>query len=87
MEYDVPPSRHLSLTFAVYSDVRCPGLKEREGAVTVVQRGDITISKYQSIKMGLCKYITREEMESEILSASSLVPSTVLYLLYEFSDP
>ena len=45
VEYDVPPSRHLSLTFAVYSDVRCPGFKEREGAVTVVQRGDITISK------------------------------------------
>ena len=51
VEYDVLPSRHLSLTFAVYSDVRGPGFKEREGAVTVVQRGDI---------MGLCKYISKD---------------------------
>ena len=58
VEYDVPPSCHLSLTFAVYSDVRGPGFKEREGAVTVVQRGEITISKYQF--MGLCKYISKD---------------------------
>ena len=66
MEYDVPPSCHLSLTFAVYSDVRCPGFKEREGAVTVVQRGEITISKYQFMG-GLCKYISRDGIGISVL--------------------